>query len=440
MRSEVFQYLDEVIKYTTRLIESDRFFDLFWYFLIFEFTRYVSLDLVVLLKAKILSRKKKQQKEIARKSLHRNKPLISILVPGKNEGKHIPKLVQSLKKQSYKKYELIIVDDGSDDNTYKICKELENNNLIDVFISHPIRGGKASAANTALKLAKGEFIIHLDADTNMDEKGIENIILPFYLDENVGGVSGDIRVENIDESVITSCQGVEYFKTISIGRTIADELNILKIISGAYGAFRKDILDKIGGWDIGPGLDGDITIKIRKLGFRIAFANDAISYTNVPNNITKLSKQRFRWDRSLIRFRLRKHIDLIDPFNKHFEMINFFSLGDGLLYNFVFNFFWWMYLFQLLFFESPADLSYILLINYMLYLMTNTLEFLIIIAMFGDTFRYRDWKLFLFIPLMPIYQGWYLRLVRTFAHIMELLFKVSYRDSWNPWKVSKKNL
>jgi biofilm PGA synthesis N-glycosyltransferase PgaC len=71
-------------------------------------------------------------------------------------------------------------------------------------------------------------------------------------------------------------------------------------VSGAFGAFTKDALDRVGGWDIGPGLDGDITVKLRKLGYKIVFEPDAVCQTNVPNTFKKLVKQRLRWDKSIV--------------------------------------------------------------------------------------------------------------------------------------------
>ena len=116
-------------------------------------------------------------------------------------------------------------------------------------------------------------------------------------------------VRNYKESLVTTLQAIEYYDTISIGRIISSHLGIYRVISGAFGAFKKEVMDEIKGWDIGPGLDGDITVKVRKAGYKIKFASEAVCLTNVPNTFRKLIKQRMRWDKSLVRFRMRKHKD-----------------------------------------------------------------------------------------------------------------------------------
>jgi cellulose synthase/poly-beta-1,6-N-acetylglucosamine synthase-like glycosyltransferase len=407
---------------------------MFWHFIAFEFSKYIVLVAIIIFWYMFQKKEIKRREEIARTKLYREYPLISVVVPGKNEGPNIYKLAHSLKRQTYQNYEVIIVDDGSDDDTYLICKDLLKRKIIDMFISNPDRGGKASAANTALKFSKGKYVIHLDADSHLRDDAIETILLPFYMDENVGAVGGDVRVNNVEDSIVTALQGIEYLKSITIGRFIADKLDIMRLISGAYGAFRMDILKRIGGWDVGPGLDGDITLKIRKLGFRVVFNIESVCYTNAPTKFKALAKQRFRWDRSIIRFRLRKHVNIL--FSKHFNIPLKMAIIDNLAYNFLFDFFWFAYMVSVIMFFT-SNLGYIILTNYLLYIMENYIKFGIIIFFIGDTLRKKDYLAVLFIPLIPFYTGIFLKLVRIYAHMMELLFRVSYYDKWNPWKVSR---
>lgn len=407
----------------------------YWYFLAIEFTRYVIFDFMIIFDVYVSLEADQWDREEARKQLFKELPLVSVIAPGKNEGKHIPALSASLKRQSYKNLEIIIVDDGSDDNTAEICRKLLDENKIDIFISNPDRGGKASAANVAFHYTKGKYIVHLDADSHIDDNSIENLLLSFYIDPNCGAVAGDVRINNSTESIATTMQAIEYLKTISLSRLVSSRLNILRIISGAYGAFRRDILEELGGWDVGPGLDGDITVKIRKMGYKVVFDHYAICYTNSPNTFMKIAKQRFRWDRSLVRFRLRKHKDVYKS-HANFDIFNFIALADGVLYNFVFNLMWWLYVIQVLY-VSPASLGYILMFNYLLFVGSNILQYAAIFFLVGDTMRKKDYQIAWFLPLMPIYSGIFLRVIRTYAQLMELIFKISYYDPWNPWKVSK---
>ncbi len=409
----------------------------FWPFIFFDFTRYVLMDLLLLfvyMPRRILARPARNK---AQKKLHAELPLVSVLVPGKNEGRHIAQLAASLKRQTYKNLELVIVDDGSDDDTEQICRRLEAEGKIDRFIRNTVRGGKASAANTALYFAQGKYIVHIDADSHLAADSIETILLPFYQYENIGAVGGDVRVANVTQSLATRMQCIEYMKTISTGRTLTSMLGILRIISGAHGAFRSDILHRLKGWDVGPGMDGDITLKIRKLGFRVIHEPRAICFTNTPVKFSKLAKQRYRWDRSMVRFRLRKHLDILLP-SKSFNVFNFVASFDNVFFNLILNFKWWIYIFQLMFITSPdADtIIAIFAINYFLYFISNIIEFIIVCLIYGNTARAMDIAQCLYLPLVPPYTGIFLRVVRTYAYLMELFYKVSYHDKWNPWKVS----
>ncbi|MFW5837317.1 MAG: glycosyltransferase family 2 protein [Desulfovibrionaceae bacterium] len=429
--------LNELLEFVASLTPG-KFFALFWYFFVFELTRYILFDgamIFAYLTGRILKRKSYLQ---ARNLLFNQQPLVSVIAPGRNEGRYIPKLAATLRDQTYRNYELIVVDDGSDDDTDRICRRLHKQGAIDKFFRNSRRGGKASAANLALRYATGEFIVHIDADSHLREDALERILTPFYMDENIGAVGGDIRVANLGDSLCASLQGVEYMKSLSTGRTVASMLRILRIVSGAYGAFRGDVLRRIKGWDPGPGLDGDLTIKIRKLGYRVVHSPHSVCYTNVPASFRKLSVQRYRWERSLIRFRFRKHRDLLSLKSSNFRLANMLTILDNILYNFVFNLKWWVYILQILLFHNTL-LPYIAAVNLILYTGSNAVQFLFACLLYGKTLRGSQLSLAVFLPLMPLYMGWYLRVVRTYAHLMELLFSVSYRDSWTPWKVSRES-
>lgn len=426
--------MEGLISFVTSLTYA-QFIGYFWPFFIIDMMRYVFLEAFLIVRFLIHKKRNRNRIQQARHTLFRRAPLVSVLVPGKNEGKHIEDLVKSLKAQSYQNYELIVIDDGSDDNTKSICDRLHLDRQIDVFIRNETRGGKASAANTGLRFSKGKFIVHLDADSHLEAHALEQILLPFFLDSRVGAVGGDVRVANEESSFATRLQTIEYLKTISASRTASSELNILRIISGAHGAFRRDVLDQVGGWDIGPGLDGDITLKVRKLGYRVVHQVDAICYTNVPAQFRKLSKQRYRWDKSMVRFRLRKHLDVFRP-DANFRGSTFASVAENILFNLFFDIKWFVY-FTYILLLMPHNLGYVLLVNYVLYFLANSFQFIMLRILLGNTYRSVDGLLPLFLPLMPLYTGIFLRVIRTYSYLMELVHKTSYDDPWNPWKVSK---
>ncbi|MCG8468819.1 MAG: glycosyltransferase [Gemmatimonadetes bacterium] len=408
----------------------------FWPFFLIDFLRYTILDGTVLLhwiRWKGLGRGKV---EAARERMFRERPLVSIIAPGKNEGAHLPALARSLQKQTYRRFELIVIDDGSDDATSAICRRLLEQGKIDDYIRHRVRGGKASAANTGLRRARGRYVVHLDADTELDPRALEQVILPFYLEEDVGAVGGDIRVANQSASLATRLQAIEYLKTITVARTVASQLGIMRIVSGAFGAFPRQTLERLKGWDVGPGLDGDITLKIRKLGLKIRHAPDAIAYTNVPVRFKALSRQRYRWYRSMVRFRMRKHRDLLNPV-ANFRTTDFISSLDNIFFNFVMNLKWWVYAIQLLAFVPRPVWPYLLVINWALYVGANVIQWGLVWAGVGTSLNRRVAALTLYVPIMPIYVGVYLRVIRSYSQLMEIFTRSSYRDPWNPWRVSR---
>jgi cellulose synthase/poly-beta-1,6-N-acetylglucosamine synthase-like glycosyltransferase len=297
-----------------------------------------------------------------------------------------------------------------------------------------VRGGKASAANLGLRYCKGEIVIHLDADCSYDRDAIENIILPFYLDEKIGAVGGNVQVRNYRDSLCATLQAVEYTDTISIGRIATSELGIYRVISGAFGAFRKKALERVGGWDIGPGLDGDITVKIRKLNYKIHFEPSAVCQTSVPVNFKALIKQRLRWDKSLIRFRLRKHNDVFLP-TQSFKFSNFFSFVENITYNLVLNIKWIFYILDMAI-NFASYLWFIIPMNIFIYTANNYLKYFVF-SFFRDRKNEGVGYFLIYLPCMVFYFGYFLRIVRSVAYFQELFYRASYNDPWNPQKTSR---
>lgn len=408
------------------------FFRVFWFYIIFEFPRYILMDYVLLIVYWVKGRFGEKDYQTAREDFFSAKPFLSIIVPGKNEGKNYYRLIESLEIQTYRNFEVIVVDDGSDDDSQLIARGLERQGKIDLFISHKERGGKASAANTALRYARGEFIVHIDADSSLSYDALEEIMIPFYMDSKIGAVGGNLEVRNPDVNLATTFQKIEYNIFIMVGRMVTSSLGILRIISGAFGAFRRDALEQLHGWDIGPGLDGDITLKIRKMGYKVLFEPKATIYTSVPDSFLSLAKQRLRWSRSLVRFRLRKHNNLFMPFST-FNLGNFISVAENIFFNFILNFFWYLYMIDIIV-NFTQEILYILIAGVLLYSTSKLLQYIVVLTLS------KDWrqkiKYILYLPGMVFYTGYYIRFIRTAAYIKELFFKSSFDDNWNPRKTS----
>lgn len=427
-----FQILDGIMVCFSNNLSWEMALSTFWFLFLIEFPRYYMLDMAVAIKHLTTRKKRQRRADVARRMLYIENPLVSIIAPGKNEGRHIAKLVKSLKEQTYQNFEIIIVDDGSDDATPLICNDLQRAGYIHKFLRMHQSGGKASAANYAALQATGKYLIHLDADSSLDRDAIEKILLPFYFDRNIKGVGGCIKVRNGYESFCASMQSLEYLKTVMVGRMGTNMLGIYHIISGAFGAFEVETLKQIGYWDIGPGLDGDITQKIRKAGYKVWFANDAICMTNVPTSWAKLFKQRKRWSKSLVRFRIRKHSDILMA-NRNFSILNMLSNLENILFDFTFNYIWFFYIIML-YFMNVDHIWEIFFIGYIIRMAFALVAFGGILIV---TERPREEaKLFPNVFLLTFYHGYFLRIVRLIAHTEELFFFTSYKDSWNPKKTS----
>ncbi len=425
--------IDNIVEGFSRNITWQVMLTTYWFLVFVEFPRYYLLEICIVLWRKLTYRSIRMKRDAARKQLYAEKPLVTILAPGKNEGAHIFTLVQSLREQTYTNYEIIIVDDGSDDNSPLICADLERAGYIDRFIHTDVRGGKASAANLGLRFASGKYVIHLDADTSLDRHAIENILLPFYEGKDVRAVGGAVKVRNADDTICSSLQALEYLKTIQVGRMVTNTLGILHIISGAFGAFDRETLMQVGGWDIGPGLDGDITQKFRKAGYRISFAENAVAMTNVPTSWRALYRQRQRWGKSLVRFRLRKHRDIFMPYG-NFSFSNLISNLEGIMYDFVFNFIWVVYV-VILILEHPDRIVEVFAVGYIIRFFFNLIAFSII--MLVSERPSEEKHLIKYVPLSTFYTGYFLRMARLTAHIKEIFFFSSYKDEWNPRKTSE---
>lgn len=416
----------------SRNVDMDTLLTLYWFLFLVEFPRYYLLEIFIGIRYVLLKPFRKKLNDKARIVLFSENPLVSVLIPGKNEGKHIFKLVSSLREQTYQNFEIIVVDDGSDDDTPYICSNLEKNGFIDRYIRINDSAGKAGAANLGAQFCSGKYVVHLDADSSLDRNAIEEVLLPFYVDKRVKAVGGCVKVRNSKQNICTSLQALEYLKTIMVGRMVTSELGIYHIISGAFGAFEKETLEKIGYWDIGPGLDGDITQKVRKAGYKVKFAKEAICMTNVPDRWHKLYVQRRRWSRSLVRFRVRKHLDILVP-NRNWRFINWASNMESIFFDCICNYMWVYYMIGLLFTYTDRLLE-IMVVAWLIRLGFSLVAFGMVILL---TERPREEiHLIKYLPLSTFYTGYFLRITRLIGYTTEFFFFNSYRDKWNPRKTS----
>ncbi|MBO0721440.1 MAG: glycosyltransferase, partial [Blastocatellia bacterium] len=259
-------------------------------------------------------------------------PFVSVIVPAYNEEKVIAQTIDCLLASVYPNLEIIVVDDGSTDSTFEVVKQkFDNEPRVRLF--NITNCGKAEALNYGLRSAKGEVIVGLDADTLFERETI-GILARCFADPNVGAVAGNVKVGNRN-NLITRLQALEYITSQNLDRRAFASLNCITIVPGAVGACRRKLLDRCGGW-VSDTLaeDQELTINIRRLGYRIAYEEKAIAWTEVPETVRDLVKQRFRWSFGTLQC-MWKHRDAL--FQPKYGALGFIAMPNVWIFQILFS-------------------------------------------------------------------------------------------------------
>jgi cellulose synthase/poly-beta-1,6-N-acetylglucosamine synthase-like glycosyltransferase len=353
-------------------------------------------------------------------------PSVCVVLAGLNEADTIASTLGSVW-GSYPQMEIIVVDDGSTDGMADVANEFALTHANVLVIRKPRRGGKSSALNAALPFTQADVIVCVDTDSHLAPGAIWEIVQPMA-DPTVGAVSGTVIARNPYLKLITWLQAFEYLRSIFVGRMFAYRLDILAIVSGAFGAFRRDALQRVQGWDVGPGEDGDLVLRLRKAGYTIALAPYAQCLTNLPVSWKRLFFQRRRWEWATITFNCRKHVDLANPFAPHFRWSNLAMLVDSWLFSVVLLYAFWGYLAYLVW-HGHEHLGKLLMLNYLAYAGIEVVNLLVVLYYSLD--RRRDFCIGLVAPLMPFYYL-FLKAAQVWAITEEILTRRSFRDNFVP--------
>jgi cellulose synthase/poly-beta-1,6-N-acetylglucosamine synthase-like glycosyltransferase len=253
-------------------------------------------------------------------------PQVSIVMPAYNEEKYIVSSIRTLLDLDYPKdkLELIIVDDGSTDNTYRVAKAFEGPNL-HVFTKQ--NGGKGAALNFGLKKAKGELVATMDADSYVTRGTIRGLI-PYFNDKDVMAVTPAVKIRE-SSSWLKEFQRVEYLM-ILFSRKLLSFIDSVPVTPGPFSMFRREVFDKIGYFDEHNLVeDQEIALRIQAANFKIRSSMTADVYTEPPDNMKDLITQRVRWQRGGIR-NYWKYRHMMKPeygdFGMYFVPLNFAAL------------------------------------------------------------------------------------------------------------------
>ena len=298
---------------------------------------------------------------------------ISILVPAYNEEETVTDCINSLLSLDYPDYEIVVIDDGSKDDTSKVvieefklkevtrpikrsvkCKNEKNIyesivNNINITLVTKENGGKADALNMGINLSRYPLIVSLDADSILQSDSLKNIVAPFMEDDTTIAVGGNIKVANqviLDKGKVIKTlppkkllvifQTIEYYRVFLTTRVWFNSFNGNIIISGAFGLFKKSAAINVGGYDTDTiGEDMDLVVKLHsfyrkhQIKYHIKYAYNAICWSQVPESTKDFRGQRRRWHIGLMTsIFTHRYIFL----NYKYGMIGFFSFLYFIIY------------------------------------------------------------------------------------------------------------
>jgi len=227
-------------------------------------------------------------------------PPVTVIIPAYNEAKVIDAALRSVIALRYPRFDVLVVDDGSTDDTLAVASRYAGTTgAVTVRVVHQTNGGKASALNTGISLARTPFVLCMDGDSRLDPDTLRHAMRHFA-EPNVAAVAGNVKVAN-RESLWSKLQALEYVEGLNMARRAQGFLRVVNIVPGPIGVFRRDVLLSIGGYDDDTfAEDADLTLKLLTGGWHVVYEERAIAYTEAPETLHQLVKQRYRWTRGIL--------------------------------------------------------------------------------------------------------------------------------------------
>jgi Glycosyltransferases, probably involved in cell wall biogenesis len=365
------------------------------------------------------------------------RPLVSVMIPAWNESVGLRSTVKSLLSSTYKNLEIIVINDGSTDDSDalmrrfidKYDKEMQNvpeNQKISIVYYYQQNGGKGNALNTAIALSHGDILLSVDADCVVNQNCVAAFVEAFKDPRTMAAV-GNVRIGNA-KTLVGTIQYLEFLFSFYFKKSDS-LLNTIYIIGGAAGAFRREVFDKLGGYNCANITeDIELSVRIQAQGWKIVYCPDALIFTEGASTLQGLMKQRLRWKRGRFQtfWEHRYLFFSLDP--KHNKLLTWFVLplaffGDVQL-GFELLFIAILFLFSFISSDFSAFLSGVIVVSMM--------------------FAIQSWdckeehnKSFLL--LAPI--GWLLFYVSTFVELYALIKSIwliirRKEAAWQRWQRS----
>ncbi len=261
-------------------------------------------------------------------------PHVSIIVPAYNEEVNAVRTLHNLLLQDYPTFDIIFVDDGSKDETFKkVHTAFVTHEKVRIFTKP--NGGKASALNYGILQSSAEYVICIDADTRLRPDAVKQLMKKMMYPVKggpVGAVAGNVKVGN-PKTLLTKWQSIEYTTAQNFERRAFDLINGITVVPGAIGAFKVSAIKLAGGFTTDTlAEDCDLTIRILRHGFRVVNCTEAVAVTEAPETVQQFMKQRFRWSYGVMQS-FWKHRDAC--FNRKYKGLGLFSLPNILIFQII---------------------------------------------------------------------------------------------------------
>jgi len=249
------------------------------------------------------------QRELSQENYPDVYPFVSIIVPAFNEAEVIQSSLSSLLELRYPYYEIIAVDDGSTDGTFERMREFEGNHYgVKVSVFRKENSGKADTLNYGIRRSKAPIVVCMDSDSRLTPDALRYAVRTFA-DPHVGAVAGNVKVIN-RHNIWTKLQALEYIEGLNIVRKAQAFWRSVNVIPGPIGIFRRAAIEATGGYDSDTfAEDFDMTVKILSAGWKINYEPKAVAFTEAPEVLLDIIKQRYRWSRGILQaLRKQKHL------------------------------------------------------------------------------------------------------------------------------------
>lgn len=236
---------------------------------------------------------------------------VTVAIPAYNESRVVAGTLRSLATCDPAPHHVVVVDDGSSDNTAEVARACRDV-LPDLQVITTTNQGKAAALNVAIAATDADVVVVIDADTQVTPTLIAELAAPFT-DPRVGAVAGNVKVGN-RRNLLAAMQALEYVISLNVDRRAQDLLGVITVVPGAAGAFRRTALDAVGGYPADTLVeDADLTQTLLRERWRIRYAPAAVVYTEAPQTLRDVVRQRRRWSFGTVQLAAKHTPTLFDP-------------------------------------------------------------------------------------------------------------------------------